>query len=259
MRRRLLAGALELGVPLALVAMWWFSSSRAGSFYFPPLAEILRTFAETWIFERLTSDIVPSLGRLGAGLGIALIVGITLGVALGLSTTTRYMVAPLVEFLRAIPAPALIPIGIVVLGIGDTMKVSIIAIACVWPILLNTIDAVAGMEPPFLDTARSYRVGPIDRMRSIILPAATPKVFAGARTSLSIGIVLMVVSEMSASTNGIGFFVLQAQRSFAIPEMWSGILLLGLLGYTLNYGFTRIERRLLRWHRGWRASALAGA
>jgi ABC-type nitrate/sulfonate/bicarbonate transport system permease component len=91
----------------------------------------------------------------------------------------------------------------------------------------------------------------------VILPAALPQVFAGLRISLSIAIIVMVVSEMVASTDGIGFFILESQSSFAIPEMWSGILLLGLLGYALNYGFTLVERRVLRWHRGARASALA--
>ena len=94
-------------------------------------------------------------------------------------------------------------------------------------------------------------------MRSVILPAALPQIFAGMRTSLSIAIIVMVVSEMVASTDGVGFFILESQSSFAITEMWSGILLLGILGYVLNLAFTRVERRVLRWHRGARESALA--
>ena len=90
-----------------------------------------------------------------------------------------------------------------------------------------------------------------------MLPAASPQIFAGMRTSLSLALILMVISEMVASTNGIGYFVLQSQRTFAIPEMWSGILLLGILGYVLNAGFVLIENRVLRWHRGARASALS--
>ena len=136
------------------------------------------------------------------------------------------------------------------------MKVLIIAFACVWPILLNAIDGVAGVDAALLETARSYGVRPLDRLRYVIVPAALPQIFAGLRTSLSIAVIVMVVSEMVASTNGIGFFILESQSSFAIAEMWSGILLLGILGYVLNLTFTHIERRLLRWHRGARASAL---
>jgi len=259
MRRRLLAASLELGVPVVLVAGWWLWSTRSKSFYYPPLPDILSTFADTWLFERVADDVLPSLARLAAGFTIAAIIGIGLGLALGLSRPARLTLAPTVEFLRAIPTPALIPVAIVLLGIGDTMRVTIITTACVWPILLNAIDGVAGIDTTLVETARSYRVRRLDRVRWVVLPAALPQIFAGMRTSLSVGILVMVVSEMVASTNGIGFFVLQSQRTFAIPEMWSGILLLGILGYALNFGFTRIERRVLRWHRGWRASALGAA
>jgi ABC-type nitrate/sulfonate/bicarbonate transport system permease component len=122
---------------------------------------------------------------------------------------------------------------------------------------LNTIDGVAGVEPTLRETAEVYGIGWRDRVLRIILPAAAPQIFAGMRTSLSLALILMVISEMVASTNGIGYFVLQSQRSFAIAEMWSGILLLGILGYVLNALFVVVERRVLRWHRGARASALS--
>jgi ABC-type nitrate/sulfonate/bicarbonate transport system permease component len=128
---------------------------------------------------------------------------------------------------------------------------------CLWPVLLNTIDGVTGIDPTLRDTARVYGVKGPGLLRRIVLPAASPQIFAGMRTSLSLALILMVISEMVASTNGIGFFVLQSQRSFAIPEMWSGILLLGLLGYLLNVVFVLVERRVLAWHRGARASALS--
>ena len=257
MTRARLAAGLEITVPLAALAAWWLASSDSDSFYFPPLSDILRTFADTWLFERVGSDVVPSLARLLAGFALGVVVGIACGVLLGVSTVARRTTGPIVEFLRAIPPPALIPAAIVVFGVGDAMKVVIIATACVWPILLNAIDGVAGVDTTLLDTARSYRIRPADRLRHVILPAALPQIFAGMRTSLSIALIVMVVSEIVASTNGVGFFILESQSSFAIPEMWSGILLLGILGYGLNLGFTRVERRVLRWHRGARASALA--
>ena len=244
-------------MPLAALAAWWFASSGSESVYFPPLSDILSAFADTWLFERVGSDLVPSLTRLGAGFALAAAFGIGGGVLLGVSPVARRATAPIVEFLRAIPPPALIPAAIVVLGVDDGMKVFIVAMACVWPILLNAIDGVAGVDPTLLETSRSYGIRPLDRLRSVILPAALPQIFAGMRTSLSIAIIITVVSEMVSSTNGVGFFILESQSSFAITEMWSGILLLGLLGYVLNLGFTRVERRVLRWHRGARASALA--
>jgi len=255
--RRWLAIGLEITVPLLALVLWGVLSAGSETFYSPPLTEILSTFADTWLFERVGSDVVPSLLRMGAGFAIALVVGIGGGLALGLSPRARRATSPIVEFLRAIPPPALLPFAILVIGVGDSMKVFIIGLVCVWPILLNTIDGVIGVDPTLRDTAHVYGIPARDRMLRVVLPAASPQIFAGMRTSVSLALILMVISEMVASTNGIGYFVLQSQRTFAIPEMWSGILLLGILGYVLNGGFALVERRVLRWHRGARASALS--
>ena len=254
--QRLIGTALEVSVPFLVLVVWGLWSAGSESFYFPPLTRILATFADTWLFERIGSDAVPSLVRMGLGYGMAVMVAVTVGVLLGLSRRARLAASPIVEFLRAIPPPALLPFAILVLGVGDSMKIFIIAFVCLWPILLNTIDGVTGVEPTLRETARVYGVGTTDRLWRVMMPAASPQIFAGMRTSLSLALILMVVSEMVASTNGIGYFVLQSQRSFAIPEMWSGIFVLGILGYTLNAVFVVIERRVLRWHRGARTSVL---
>ena len=136
------------------------------------------------------------------------------------------------------------------IGVGNSMKVLIIAFVCLWPVLLNTIDGIPGVDPTLSDTRASTA--------SAGAPAAARRAARGRRRRSSPAcarasrwpLILMVISEMVASTNGIGFFVLQSQRTFAIPEMWSGILLLGILGYVLNVVFILVERRVLRWHRG---------
>jgi ABC-type nitrate/sulfonate/bicarbonate transport system permease component len=256
-RQRLLATGLEVTVPILVLVVWGLWSAGSDTYYFPPLGDILSTFADTWLFERVGSDVVPSLVRMGLGFGLAVVVAVWSGLLLGMSRRSRRAATPIVEFLRAIPPPALLPFAILVIGVGDSMKVFIIAFVCVWPILLNTIDGVTGVDPTLRETTRVYGIGGRDRLWRVMLPAAGPQIFAGMRTSLSLALILMVISEMVASTNGIGYFVLQSQRTFAIPEMWSGILLLGILGYTLNGAFVLIERRVLRWHRGARASALS--
>jgi ABC-type nitrate/sulfonate/bicarbonate transport system permease component len=256
LRSRARAVAVEAAAPIVLVLLVGVLTARSEVFYYPPLTDVLSTFANTWLFERVGSDVVPSLSRMAAGFAIASVVGIVAGMALGSSRRLRLTADPMVQFLRAVPPPALIPFGIVVLGTGTTMKVALIAFVCVWPVLLNTLDGVRGVEPTLRDTARVYGIPLRDRVRHVLLPAASPQIFAGMRTSLSLALILMVISEMVASTNGIGYFVLQSQRTFAISEMWSGIVLLGLLGYVLNAVFVVIERRVLRWHRGARESAL---
>jgi ABC-type nitrate/sulfonate/bicarbonate transport system permease component len=252
---RILGVGLEVIVPILVLVLWGLFSAGSESFYFPPLLDIFRAFADTWIFERVQSDVLPSLGRLFAGYVLAVVVAVVAGVALGSSKTLGRIVDPVVQFMRAIPAPVLIPAGIIVLGVGSTMKVALIAFVCLFPVLLNTIDGVAGVDPSLRETARSYQIPWRDRLFRVILPSAAPQIFAGARVALSLAVIMMVVSEMVASTNGIGYFVLQSQRTFAITQMWSGIFLLAILGYVLNVLFLLVERKALRWHRGARAGA----
>jgi ABC-type nitrate/sulfonate/bicarbonate transport system permease component len=255
--RRIIELALEIAVPIALLAVIWAWTAQSETFYYPPLTEVFERFADNWVFERFGSDVWPSLRRMAIGYFLAVIIAIVVGTVLGQSRVLRRAVAPIVEFLRSIPPPALLPFAIVVIGVGDNMKIFIIAFVCLWPVLLNTIDGINGIDPTLRDIARVYGVSGRDRLLRMTLPAASPQIFAGMRLSLSLAVILMVISEMVASTNGIGFFVLQSQRSFAIPEMWSGILLLGILGYVLNLVFVIIERRVLAWHRGAKASALS--
>lgn len=241
-------------VPLGLLALWWFTSAGSESPFFPPLRAIADAFARNWLFERAGSGVLPSLWRLLAGYGIALLAGVVLGVALGMSPLARRACEPVLEYLRALPAIVLLPLFIVVLGVGATTKIVMIAFGAVWPILLNTIEGVRATEPTLLDAVRGYRLGRWQRVRLILLPGATPYIFAGARTALAISFILMVTSEMIAATDGIGYFVLQSQATFAVADMWSGIILLGILGYLFNGVFLFVQRRALRWHEGYRSA-----
>jgi len=236
-----------LGLPVALVTVWWVASAGSTDFYRPSLQRIVQAFAETWFGPRLVEEALPSLIRLGLGYAIALTVGIAVGVAIGSSTRTRAVTEPVLEFLRAIPPPILVPIIMLFAGIGDAMKVIVIVLGCVWPILLNTVEGVRAIDEVLADTCRIYRVKPL---RHLVLRAASPQIMTGARQALSVGIILMVISEMVAASSGLGFTVVQFQRGFQIPEMWSGVLLLGLIGVLLAGVFHLAERRILVWHHG---------
>jgi ABC-type nitrate/sulfonate/bicarbonate transport system permease component len=178
------------------------------------------------------------------------VIGILVGTLIGLSARARDYVNPIVQFLRAIPPPALLPLFIVLLGIGDVMKATMILFGVVWPILLNTADGVSSVEPLHRETGRVYRIGFRDELVRIILPSAAPKIFAGLRVSLSIAVILMVISEMVATVNGVGFELVQAQRSFRSLDVWATIVLLGIIGYALNALLGIIEGHVLSWHRG---------
>lgn len=245
---RLKALAWEAWLPILAVLIWLVASANSSSLYFPALSKILGTVRDVWFFDGIVQDLVPSLVRILVGFGFALMVGIGGGLLLGLLPRFEAAVRPLLEFLRSTPGVALLPIATLFLGIGDTMKVFMIALASMWPILLNTIDGVRSVEPVLLHVARSYRLTLRYRIRYIYAPNAAPQIFAGGRLALAIAAVVMVVTEMIGSPGGIGYFVIDAQRSFNMLHMWSGIVMLGVLGYALNFGFRLIESRVLAWH-----------
>ncbi|WP_328875038.1 ABC transporter permease [Streptomyces sp. NBC_00287] len=254
MRLLFLRIAFVFALPAVLVAVWWVASDGSTDVYWPPLRTILETFPDVWTGDRLKDDVPPSVLRLTGGYALAAVVGVALGTVIGSYRRVRAVCEPVLEFLRAVPPPVLVPVIMLFAGIGDTMKVTVIASGCVWPILLNTVEGVRAVDPVMAETARSYGVTGVARLRHVVLPSASPQIFAGLRQALSIGIILMVISEMFAASNGLGFTIVQFQRSFAIPDMWTGILVLGLLGFLLSVVFQLVERRVLGWYHGLRAS-----
>jgi ABC-type nitrate/sulfonate/bicarbonate transport system permease component len=244
--------AIELALPLALFVLLLAASSNSSNFYFPPLARVLERFDALWLGPRFASDVLPSLARLIGGYVIACVAGIVIGVPVGMSAPLRRAAEPVLEFFRAIPPPALVPVMVMLAGFGDTTKVAIIATGAIWPILLNTVEGVRGADLVLDETCRVYQIRGASRLWNFVLPSASPQIVVGMRVGLSIGIILMVISEMFAATNGLGAAIIVFQRSFEIPEMWSGVLMLGLFGFALSLLFRLFERRMLRWYDGMR-------
>jgi ABC-type nitrate/sulfonate/bicarbonate transport system permease component len=249
--------AVVLALPAALVAAWWIASAGSQSFYFPPLRTILETFVKLWFSPEALQNVVPSLVRFATGYFAAAFLGIAIGIPVGASRNLRLTLEPVLEFLRAIPPPVLVPVLMLFAGIGDAMKTLVIVFGCIWPVLLNTVAGVRALDEVLAETVRSYRIGGLARLWHFVLPGASPQIFTGLRQSLSIGLILMVVSEMFAASNGIGFALVQYQRTFAIPEMWGGIILLGLIGVVLALIFRATEAWLLGWYYGLRRAQRA--
>jgi ABC-type nitrate/sulfonate/bicarbonate transport system permease component len=237
-------------LPLILFTAWWIGTSGEPSFFVPTPAQLGKTFGPTWLEGRITSDVLPSIGRLVAGVIAAVVLGVMAGLLVGLNRTIRAATEPVFEFFRALPPPVLVPVLMLLVGINDGMKIAVIVSGCIWPVLLNTIEGVRSIDSVQNETSRSYGISGLSRIRYQVLPSAAPTIMAGIRQCLSIGLILMVISEMFASSSGLGFTIVQFQRSFAIPEMWSGIVVLGLIGVVMSFIFQWCERRVLRWYHG---------
>jgi ABC-type nitrate/sulfonate/bicarbonate transport system permease component len=204
--------------------------------------------AHLFLTSDATGNIVPSLGRVLAGLAIAAAAGVPLGIALGRSPRVTSYLNPLLQFARALPVVTMAPVFIVIFKIGTQMEIATIAFGTVWPILLNTIDGAATVDPVQLETGLAFRLSAGQRLAWVIIPAALPKAFAGFRLSLSLSLILMVFAELVGSSSGIGYEMSNAANAFDMTFLWSTIVLLGILGYVLNALLGGAERLLLSWH-----------
>jgi ABC-type nitrate/sulfonate/bicarbonate transport system permease component len=239
-----------VALPLILLAVWWVMSAGSTSLFVPKPIPLVSTLGETWFGERILTDVLPSIGRLIVGVVSAIVIGIVAGLLIGSVKWLRDLTEPVLEFFRAIPPVVLVPVLMLLMGITDSMKVAVIISGCVWPVLLNTIEGVRAVDGVLSDSAHTYGIHGWARVRYLVLPSASPQIMAGIRQCLSIGLILMVISEMFASSSGLGFTIVKFQRSFAIPEMWSGIVVLGLIGVAMSFIFQWAERNILRWYHG---------
>jgi NitT/TauT family transport system permease protein len=245
--RTRIGGFLLIGLLLVL----WEVVARSGvlaTVAFPPFSRVFEAFWKLLVTGQIVGLLVPSLERLFIGYFFALVIGVAFGIAMGYFRSAYMLFEPLTEILRPIPSPAYVPIAILFLGLGDEMKIFVIAFSSFFPILLSTHSGVRAVDIIQINTARTFGLSAGAILRKVIVPSASPQIFTGMRVSLAISLIMVVISEMVASVDGIGFFILNAQRAFRVPDMYAGVVTLGILGYTLNAIFVNIERYVLRWH-----------
>lgn len=255
---RLVTGIFQRWTVLVVCVFGWQAlTAYVDDPYFPTPVEIVRTMRELWlsgpashlfVTDVVTGDILPSLGRLLAGWAVGGVIGIVLGIVLGRSRTGLDYTDAVINFGRALPAPALLPVFLVLFKIGTPVQLATIVFGVVWPVLLNTVQGAQSVDQIQVDTARVFGLSRVRRLFGVVLPATLPKIFSGMRIALGLSLVLMVISELVGATNGIGYRFLLASQSFDLPAVWAWIALLGILGNLLNWLFLVVERCALSWH-----------
>ncbi|UOQ61245.1 ABC transporter permease [Leucobacter rhizosphaerae] len=245
--RGLLIGA-EILVPILLLAVWWLASTNSTNTFFPPLQRILERLVQLAQTSMFWANVGLSVGNLLLSFVLASAIGVLLGAALGLIRPLAWFVEPTVHFFRAIPPVALVPIFVSLIGFGNETRILSITLAALFPVLISTMDGIRGAEPTLDMVGRVYRLSRWDRLVSVVLPAASPRILSGMQVSLMTAFVVMIASEMLGSSTGLGSMTLLAQQSFAITDMWAGILTLGVLGYATTALFVLFRRRVLRWY-----------
>jgi ABC-type nitrate/sulfonate/bicarbonate transport system permease component len=213
----------------------------------PSVTEIFAAWYQVIASGALLKELGPSLYRIAIGYVLAVLVAVPLGLLMGASRFMYVLFEPLTEVLRPIPSSAYIPIAILFLGIGDEMKEFVVFFSCLFPILVSTYSGVIGIDPVLVETGRTFGLTRGEILRSIVFRATIPSILTGMRISLAIALIVVVVAEMVAGSSGIGYFILDQQRTFRVPEMFAGIFTLGVLGYAANALFLLIEHRVLHW------------
>jgi ABC-type nitrate/sulfonate/bicarbonate transport system permease component len=233
-----------------LLLLWQVASMNdwIDSVTFPRVSAIFLSWFKAFTGSgTLLTQLLPSLGRILGGFALAVLVAIPLGLLMGTVPLVYRLLEPITEFIRPIPSSAYIPVAILILGIGNEMKVFVIFLACTFPILLNTYGGVRGVDPVLIDTGRTFGLKRKSALWQIVMPASMPSILTGMRISLGIALIVAVVAEMITGNSGIGYYILDMQRIFRVQEMFAGIFTLGLLGFLINFVFLRIESHFLHW------------
>ncbi|MBR0873208.1 ABC transporter permease [Bradyrhizobium tropiciagri] len=246
-----LIGVRLYGLLLILVLLsLWELSARLGwvvSAYWPPVTAILRAAVGELAGGDMLDALASTLRRAAIGYIVGSVVGVVLGILLGKSRVLRLALLPLIEIIRPIPTPAVIPPLILFLGVDDALKIFIVSLASFFPVFTNTISGVAAIDDTLIQTARTFRIGWLRTLVSVVLPATLPAVTAGLRTATSLTLVVAVLAEMIAGSSGMGYYLVQMQYALRPDLMYAAVLYLAIVGYCLNRAFIVLEARFVPW------------
>lgn len=239
----------SVGVGLLFILLWYvIARARLVSPVFLPGPERAWDALVYGLTEGdLGAKTAATIERMIYGWLLASLLGIVLGAAIGVSQAARTYVEPTLEFLRPLPASAMMPVAIALLGLSDAMVLAVIAFGALWPMLLATVHGFAAVEPRLYQVSRALGLSRREVIWKIALPSAMPDILAGMRVGLTIALILAVVGEMLASRPGLGQAILLAARAFQSADLYAGVILLGAIGYVSGTLLSAVEGRLLRW------------
>ncbi|MFF9869480.1 ABC transporter permease [Streptomyces sp. NPDC013953] len=251
--RRVVYGLLKAVTRSAAVVallLLWEAAPRAGLVdrtFLPPFSEVAGAWWQLAADGLLAAHAQASLTRSLSGFGIAVALAVPLGLLIGWYRPVADLLGPLLEVFRNTAALALLPVFVLLLGIGETSKISIVVYACTWPVLLSTISAVRSVDPTLLRLARSLDLPAVRLFQKVILPASVPAVFTGIRLAGAVSILVLVAAEMIGAKAGLGYLINASQYNFAITQMYAGIITISAIGVVFNQLLVALERRLSSW------------
>jgi ABC-type nitrate/sulfonate/bicarbonate transport system permease component len=233
-------------LPLVALLVIWQLVQSGPSPYFPAPSQWWSAGVRLFQRNNLMGAFADTTVTFLEGIAVAIVVSTVLGILVGVSGRVARALGPLLEFMRAIPPPATVPIAALLIGYNDAMKLTVVVLSALWPILLNTTAAARGIDPLLMDVARSFRLTAWDRVRRIVAPAIVPALLLGIRVALPLALVVALLVEMLTSLPGIGAMMIRSQRNFQSAEVYAMLVLVGLFGFVVNDVFAVIEAIILR-------------
>jgi ABC-type nitrate/sulfonate/bicarbonate transport system permease component len=235
-------------LPLLLLLVLWQAIDPKGSPYFPPPSAWWTGLAALTRSGRLASALSATLTTFFLAIALACVIGGLAGLLIGRSRGARRALGPLLEFCRGLPPPVMVPVGVLLLGYVEGLKLVIVVLVAVWPILLNTASSTAALSDLLGEVSQTLRLGRFATLRKIVVPSAVPAFLVGLRGAVPLAIIITLLVEMLTSLPGIGSLIVISQRQFHSAEVYGLLVVVGLVGFVINGAFVMIEGLLLsRW------------
>jgi NitT/TauT family transport system permease protein len=239
-----------LFIGIALVA--WEAAARSGlwsKILFPSLVNIGQEFLLFFTRSASLMEAWTSLYRALGGFAAAAVVGIFLGILMGRSRTIAGLLDPLFSGTYAVPKLALFPIFIFVFGIGSLSKVALIFLECLYPIVIMSYAGARSVNRVLLWSARNMGASRADILRRVVIPATAPFIFAGFRVAVPVAMIVVVITEMVSSADGLGYLVIYSLSSLRTDRMLAVVVVIALLGYALDKAVVLARDRLIYWEK----------
>lgn len=248
-----LSGLARLSLGLLLPAVLFFAWRLATAFEWvapqilPPPSLVAETLRDQLSTGELLDNLFISLTRVAGGFALGAAVGVGLGVAMGLSRTVEDYLGPVFRAVSQVPVLGWLPLAMMVLGIGEALKVVIIAHASLVPVAINTLKGIRSVPRTYVEVARAFRFSRLQLLRKVVFPASVPSVFVGIRYGLTQAWLSLVTVELLASSEGLGFLIVWGRQLFQLDVVLAAILVVGVVGLLLDKALALLEARLLRW------------
>jgi ABC-type nitrate/sulfonate/bicarbonate transport system permease component len=235
--------------PLALLAVWELCA-RFGAIdtrFFPAPSSVMSALVEMLRTGELITHTAISMQRLAYGTLVGAVPALILGIAMGLNRPIRALFDPLIAATYPVPKSAILPLALLIFGLGEGSKIFMVAIGVFFPLVINTTTGVLEINKIYLDVGRNYRANRWNTFWTIALPGALPVIMTGFKLGIGIGLVLIAVAEMVGAKSGLGYLIWSAWSTFAVEQMYVGLFVIAVIGFLLTLGLNELERVIIPW------------